>query len=103
MGKQQALYRDIAQTVNQTLGRQAISVTLIKQTIAEAKQVRQIRGSWGLLRFLEKRVERVFLPHEVEKLKRHPRWKELSTRMVDHLAAQRVITATEALMLKRMV
>ncbi|MDR6227255.1 hypothetical protein [Desmospora profundinema] len=99
----QALYREIAQTVNQTLGRQAITATLIKQTIAEAKKVRQIRGSWGLIRFLENRAERLLSPHEVEKLKQHPRWKELTTRMLEHLAAQRVITPTEALMLKRMV
>ncbi|PTM59115.1 hypothetical protein [Desmospora activa] len=97
------LYRELAQTVNRSLGRQAITTTLIEQTVAEAKKVRRLRGTWGLVKFLEGRMDRLFSSHEMEKLKLHPRRRELSYRMLDHLVAEGVMSPTESLMLKRMV
>lgn len=99
----QTLYREVEQAVNQALGRQAITTPMLKQTVAEAKKVRRLRGTWGVVKFLESRMERQFSPHEVEQLKLHPRRRELSYRMLDHLVAERVISPTESMMLKRML
>ncbi|SDW01621.1 hypothetical protein SAMN05444487_10188 [Marininema mesophilum] len=98
-----ALYQDLTQTVNQAIGRKAISVQLLMKTVEEARMIRQMRGLFALITYLNQMADQVFTAEEMDILKAHPRRKELVNRIADHLIKEKVITFTESLMLKRML
>ncbi|SFS51345.1 hypothetical protein [Marininema halotolerans] len=98
-----ALYQDLTQTVNLALGRKAISVQMLTKTVEEARFVRQTRGVFALITYMNQLADHVFTPEEIEILKAHPRRKELTSRVLDHLIKEEVITFTESLMLRRML
>lgn len=103
MSSKAALYHDVAQAVNRTLGRKAVTVEQINQTVEYAKRIRKKRGGSGLLQYLNTLQDRWFTPQEVERLKHSPRSKELSRRMLDLLVTEKVISPAEAMMLKGML
>ncbi|GGE16706.1 hypothetical protein GCM10011571_17980 [Marinithermofilum abyssi] len=103
MNQKQLLYHDFARTVNRTLGRTAVTVERIHRTVEEAKRVRQTGGTMALLQYVNGLSERLFSPVEVEKLKQSPRRTELSNRMLDLLVKEKVLTPSQAMMLKGMV
>ncbi|MFC4076441.1 hypothetical protein [Salinithrix halophila] len=97
------LYREVAQTVNQALGRKAITPERIARTVEEAHGLRQRRGVFALLQYVNQLPNRYFTEEELEILKAHPRRRELTNRMLAHLVREGIITYTESMMLKRMV
>ncbi|TCS93097.1 hypothetical protein [Hazenella coriacea] len=98
-----SFYQDLVKKINQTLGRKAVSVEQIKSLMKEAKRVRKTQGTMGLLSFASQIPYRLFSPQEVEKLKQSPYWGEFSSKLIDLLVYEGVITPTEARMLKRYV
>ncbi|MFD1426607.1 KaiC/GvpD/RAD55 family RecA-like ATPase [Kroppenstedtia sanguinis] len=103
MNRNKAFYTDLVRTVNRILGRRALSVERIVRTVDEAKRIRQNRGALVLVQYLTSLSERLFTPAEVEKLKRSPKKREYTDRMLDLMVHEQVVSPTEARMLKRMV
>jgi len=97
------LYMDLARTINQTLGRKAIHPERIRQAVKEAKRIKRYGGTAELIHYATHLYETWFTPEEVEMLKRSPRKKELSYRMIDLLIMEKVLTPAQGMMLKRMV
>lgn len=97
------LFKEVVQAVNQTLGRKAVTVERINQLVKETKRIRQARGTMALLQYLTHMKEQLFTPAELERLKKSPKQREFSFRMLDLLVHEHVITPREAQMLKRMV
>lgn len=98
-----ALYEELAQHINRMLGRKAVSARRIHGVVEQAKQVRRAGGVMALLHFSTELLHRLFTPEEVEKLKRSPRYREMSYKIIDLLVEEEVITRREAMMLKRAV
>ncbi len=63
----------------------------------------KIGGHSVLVQYLTSLSERLFTPAEVEKLKRSPKKREYTDRMLDLMVHEQVVSPTEARMLKRMV
>jgi hypothetical protein len=97
------LYREVARTINQTVGRNAISADQLAGLVKEAKQVRKRRGSAGLMKYARELPYRFLTEEEVYKLKQSPRYRELSYKMIDLMVVEQVITPFEAMLLKRQV
>lgn len=95
------VYQDVARTINQTVGRKAVTVEQMKSLVKEAKVVRRTQGVMGLWAFASQIPYRFFTEKEIEKLKQSPRWYELSSKMIDLMVQEKVITPMEAKMLKR--
>ncbi|MBN2908282.1 hypothetical protein JQC72_01945 [Polycladomyces sp. WAk] len=103
MNPDKVLYMDLARTINQTLGRKAIHPERIRQAVEEAKRIKRYGGTAELIHYATHLYETWFTPEEVEMLKRSPRKKELSYRMIDLLILEKVLTPAQGMMLKRMV
>ncbi|MBA4544044.1 MULTISPECIES: hypothetical protein [Thermoactinomyces] len=103
MNNNDALYQDLVNTINQTVGRRAVSVRKMKQLIAEARRIRMQYGVMGLWSYAQQLPEHFFTREELEKLQNSPRLYELSDKMVDAMVVEQVITPTEARMIKRTI
>ncbi|MBA4494748.1 hypothetical protein ACFO25_17450 [Paenactinomyces guangxiensis] len=97
------VYQVVARTINQTLGRKAVTVDQIKSLVSQAKMIRRRQGVMGLLAFSQQIPYRLFTQEEIERLKRSPRWYELSSKMIDLMVTEGVLTPAEAGMLKRSI
>lgn len=101
MNQRDAFYRELADEINRTIGRKAISANKIKSVIRQAKQIRAAYGTAGLMSFARELPYRLFTPQELERLQRHPRWQELSSKFVDAMVMEGVITPFEANIIRR--
>jgi hypothetical protein len=97
------LYVDLARAINETLGRKAIHPERIRQAVEEAKRIKRYGGTAELIHYATHLYETWFTPEEVEMLRRSPRRRELSYRMIDLLVRERVLTPTQGMMFKHMV
>jgi hypothetical protein len=97
------LYREVARTINQTVGRNAVTADQLAGLVKEAKQVRRRRGTTGLMQFANELPYRYLTEEEVYKLQQSPRYRELSFKMIDLMVVEQVITPFEAMLLKRRV
>jgi hypothetical protein len=95
------VYKNLADTINQTVGREAVSVKKIKTLVAEGKRIRKQYGVTGLWSYASQLPYHFFTEEEIEKLQQSPRWYELSSKMIDALVAEGVINSMEASMIKR--
>ncbi|SEN15705.1 hypothetical protein [Lihuaxuella thermophila] len=95
------VYQDVVRTINQTVGRKAVTVEQIKSLVNQAKMIRRTRGVTGLMSFASQLPYRMFTQQEIERLQRSPRWYELSGKMIDLMVYEGVITPMEARMLKQ--
>jgi hypothetical protein len=95
------VYQDVVRTINQTLGRKAVSVEQLKSLVNQAKMIRRTKGVMALMSFASQLPYRLFTQQEIDQLQRSPRWSELSGKMIDLMVYEGVITPTEAGMLKR--
>jgi 3-methyladenine DNA glycosylase Tag len=96
-------YTEIADSINQMVGRQAVTPKKIKSVIKEAKHIRKTQGTPGLLRFATALPYQFFTPQELEYIQTTPQYRELSARMIDLLVAEGVISSFEAMFLRRQV
>jgi len=96
-------YRELVQTLNQTVGRQAVTVDQLLALIAEAKKIRKMQGPFGLMSFASELPYRFLTHQEVERIQQSPRWYEFSNKMIDLMVQEGVVTPFEATMLKRNV
>ncbi|MBA4602410.1 hypothetical protein [Thermoactinomyces mirandus] len=101
MNQRDAFYRELAEEINRTVGRKAVSASKIKSLIRQAKQIRAVYGTAGLMSFARELPWRLFTPQEIERLQRSPRWPELSSKFVDAMVMEEVITPFEANMIRR--
>jgi hypothetical protein len=103
VNRDQALYVDLARTINRTLGRKAVHPESIRQAVEEAKRIKRYGGTMELIHYATHLYETWFTPEEVEMLKQSPRKKELSYRLIDLLVLEKVLTPAQGMMFKRMV
>lgn len=101
MRKSKAFYSDFVNVVNYTVGRKALTVEQLKQLIKEAKYIRRRYGLMELMSFASELPYRFFTQKEIDKLQRSPYYAEFSSRMIDYLVIEGVITPIEARLLKR--
>ncbi|MGA8941934.1 MAG: hypothetical protein WB502_04360 [Thermoactinomyces sp.] len=101
MNQRDAFYRELADEINHTIGRKAISASKIKSLIRQAKQIRAAYGTAGLMSFARELPYRLFTHMELEQLQRHPRWRELLSKFVDAMVLEGVITPFEANIIRR--
>lgn len=94
-------YSDFVQAVNQTVGRKALTVDQLQQLIWEAKRIRQRYGVMGLMSFASDLPYRFFTHEEIEKMKNSPYYVEFSSKMIDLMVMEGVLTPMEARLLKR--
>ncbi|RAL26136.1 hypothetical protein [Thermoflavimicrobium daqui] len=97
------LYREIADGINQTVGRKAVSVEQLKKIVDEGKYIRQSQGSMALYQFAQEIPYRFLTEREAEKLKNSPNFSDLSTKTIELLLLERVITPFEARMMRRYI
>jgi hypothetical protein len=97
------VYKNLVDTINQTVGRKAVSVKKIKTLVAEGKRIRKQYGLTGLWSYTLQFPYHFFTKEEIEKLKKSPRWNELSYKTIDAMVAEGVINPMEARMIKRSV
>jgi hypothetical protein len=103
MNNNDALYQDLVNTINQIVGRRAVSVKKMKLLIAEAKRIRRQHGVMGLWSYAQRLPEHFFTHEEIEKLQHSPKLYELSDKLVDAMVVEKVITPVEARMIKRSI
>jgi hypothetical protein len=96
-------YQEIADSINQLVGRQAVSSKKIKSIVKEAKYIRKTEGTAGLLRFATALPYQFFTPQELEYIQTTSQYRELSARLIDLLIAEGVISSFEAMFLRRQV
>jgi hypothetical protein len=101
MNQRDAFYVELAEEINRTVGRNAVSPQKIKSLIKQAKQIRRSYGKMGLWAFARELPWQIFTPREIDRLQRSPRWHELSNRFVDAMVMEGVITPFEANMIRR--
>jgi hypothetical protein len=98
------VYKNLADTINQTVGRKAVSVKKIKTLVADGKRIRKQYGLTGLWLYASLQLPyHFFTKKEIEKLKKSPRWNELSYKTIDAMVVEGVINPMEARMIKRSV
>lgn len=96
-------YDDFVRVINQTVGRRAITVEQLKQLIVEAKRIRRRYGIMGLMSFASELPYRFFTQEEIEKMQHSPYYAEFSSKMIDWMVIEGVLTPVEARLLKRYV
>ena len=101
MNQRNAFYEELAEEINRTVGRKAVSPGKIKSLIQQAKQIRRSYGKMGLWSFARELPWQICTPKEIDRLQRSPRWHELSNQFVDAMVMEGVITPFEANMIRR--
>jgi hypothetical protein len=96
-------YKNVVATMNQTVGRKAVSVKKIKTLVAQGKQIRKQYGLTRLLLHASQLPYHFFTKGEIEKLKKPPRWNEFSYKTIAAMVAEGLIKPMEASMIKRYV
>lgn len=96
-------YQAIADSINQLVGRQAVTQKKIKNIVKEAKHIRKTQGTSGLLRFASALPYKFFTPQELDYIQTTPQYRDLSARLIDLLVAEGVISSFEAMFLRRQV
>jgi hypothetical protein len=94
-------YRELASEINRTLKRKAVTSKQIQDVVEQARYIRRSRGLMGLWAFASELPYRFFTHEEIELLKRSPKWHEFTSRMIDLMVIEGVITPAEAGLLKR--
>jgi hypothetical protein len=97
------VYKNLVDTINQTVGRKAVSLKKIKTLVAEGKRIRKQYGLTGLWSYASQLPYHFFTKEEIKKLKESPRWNELSYKTIDAMVEEGVINPMEARMIKRSV
>lgn len=103
LNEKEQFYAELVQAINHTLGRRAVTVGQVRQTVKEAKRVRKREGMPGLLLYATNLSDHLFTPREAELLKRSPYRRTYSYRMIDLLVYEKVLTPFQGQMLKRTV
>ncbi|MCS1351376.1 hypothetical protein [Mechercharimyces sp. CAU 1602] len=101
MGNADQLYKELVQIINQTVGRQAVTEQTLRQLMEEAREVKNTRGTMGLLQFSKSVSERLFTPAEREKLENSPYRKEYGSRIIDLMVAERIVTPIQGMWMKQ--
>ncbi|MCH5584949.1 hypothetical protein MK805_08175 [Shimazuella sp. AN120528] len=96
-------YQEISDSINQLVGRKAVTSKKIKNVINEAKHIRKTQGTSGLLRFASALPYQFFTPKELDHIQATPQYRELSNRLIDLLVVEGVISSFEAMFLRRQV
>ncbi len=96
-------YQSLADYINQTLSRKAISARKIDALVREAKRIRQQQGLMGLWNFASQLPARFFTDSEIERLKRSPAWSTFTRHFIQILIREGVITPWEAKMMERYI
>jgi hypothetical protein len=94
-------YQEIADSINQLVGRQAVTPKKIKNIVKEAKHIRKTQGTSGLLRYASALPYQFFTQQELDYIQTTPQYRDLSARLIDLLVAEGVISAFEAMFLRR--
>lgn len=96
-------YLSMVKIINQVTGRQAITIKKLQFMIRKAKAVRHSQGQFGLLLYGKEILQTLFLPREVEMLKRNRQYKPVISKLIQLLVIERVITPTEATKIKKYI
>jgi hypothetical protein len=96
-------YKNVVDTINQTVGRKAVSVNKIKTLVAEGKQIRKQYGLTRLWSYVLQLPNRFFTKGEIKKLMKSPRWNEFSHKTIAAMVEEGMIKPMEASMIKRYV
>ncbi|SDX99256.1 hypothetical protein [Thermoactinomyces sp. DSM 45892] len=102
-GYKDPLYRDVADLVNTTTGRRAVSASRLQKLVMEAKYVRKTQGTMGLMNYAQRLPYQFLSTNEIEMLRTSPRYREFSYRVIDLFVREGVISQFEAMMLRRAV
>lgn len=99
----EAFYQSLAQNINQTLGRKAITAQKIDSIINYAKKVRRQQGVMGLWNFAAQLPLTLFTETEIERLKQSSQWETFTRKLIQVLIHERVISPFEAQMLYKYI
>ncbi|SFJ61360.1 hypothetical protein [Thermoflavimicrobium dichotomicum] len=97
------LYQEIADGINQTVGRKAVTVGKLKQIVKEGKQIRRTQGMMALWQYAQNIPYRFLTSEEAEMLRNSPRFRELSNKTLELLVMEGVITPLEGKMFRRYI
>lgn len=96
-------YQSLADRINQTLSRKAITARKIDSLVRKAKRVRQQKGVFGLWNFAARLPSYFFTESEIERLKQSPEWSTFVRHFIQILIREGVITPWEAKMMDRYI
>jgi hypothetical protein len=96
-------YKNVVDTINQTVGRKAVSVKKIKTLVAQGKKIRKQYGMRRLWSYASQLPYQFFTKGEIAKLKKSPRWNEFSQKTIAAMVEEGLINPMEASMVKRSV
>lgn len=97
------LYQQIADWVNQSLERKAISANQIVRIVQKAKSIRQQQGVWALWNFASQLPSNYFTEDEIEHLRQLPEWSIYAQQFIQQLIREGIITPWEAKMMERYI
>ncbi|TCP70647.1 hypothetical protein [Baia soyae] len=100
---QDPLYKEVSHLVNSTTGRKAVSASRLQKLVMEAKYVRRTQGTMGLMNYAQRLPYQFLSTNEIEMLRRSPKYREFSHRVIDLFVREGVISQFEAMMLRRAV
>jgi len=98
-----AFYQQIANWVNQSLGRKAIRAKQIEEAVQKAKRIRRQQGVWGLWNYASQLPYQYFTEAEMEHLRQLPEWPHYAQQFIHHLIQEGVVTPWEAKMMERYI
>lgn len=96
-------YQEIADEINQLVGRQAMTAKRLRSLIKEAKSIRAAQGTPGLIRFASSLPYQIFTQQELDYIQSTPQYRHLSGRLIDLLVAEGVVSPFEAMFLRKQV
>lgn len=102
-GYQDPLYQEVADLINSTTGRKAVSASRLQKLVLEAKYIRKTQGTMALMSFAQQLPYKFLSANEIETLKRSPKYREFSHRVIDLFVREGVISQFEAMMLRRSI
>lgn len=103
MSTEDRIYYDLAETINQTIGRKAVSPRRLSKIVAEAKMIRKTKGTMALMSYAQNLPYQFLSASEIETLRRSSKYREFSLRVIDLFVREKVVTPFEAMMLRRSV
>lgn len=96
-------YQALADQINRTVSRKAVTAKEIDSLVRKAKRIRQTQGVFGLWNFASQLPSHFFTESEIERLRQSPEWFAFSRQFIQILIREGVITPWEARMIDRYI
>ncbi|SHE60351.1 hypothetical protein SAMN05444392_10233 [Seinonella peptonophila] len=96
-------YQQLAERVNQRIGRRALTAEKIESIINRARRIRARHGVRALWNYASGLPYELFTEREINLLRQSPEWHAVSYELIDVLIQKGVITPWEAQFMKQYI